>query len=406
MRRMKTSASMKIVVMSSNLTSDIISAIKATIGDGQAALHEPTFDDRDKAAMRDVIESGFVSSMGPHLEAFEEKIRSFTKAKHAIAVVNGTAALTLGLLASGVEPGHEVLIPALTFVATGNAIQHAGAIPHFIESDRNTLGVDVPSLRLYLERITTFKNGRLCNIKTGRTISAIMPVHVFGHIGDIDGLETLAEEFKLFIIEDAAEALGSFKHGKHAGIFGACGTLSFNGNKIITTGGGGAILTNDDNISNTARHLATTAKQPHRYDYFHDRLGYNFRMPALNAALGCSQMEKLDTYLRSKQQLNISYAENFAPVDGCDFMANPKDSQSNHWLNAIILNPQTKSQRNAVLDALNDFGYGSRPIWALLNTLPHFAECPSMPLGTAEDLVGRIINIPSSASLAERLEAK
>lgn len=389
--------------MSSNLASDIINAIKSTIGSGPAALHEPAFNDQDKAAMQDVIESGFVSSMGPHLDDFEDQLQSYTGAKHAIAVANGTAALTLGLLASGVEQGHEVLVPAMTFVATGNAIKHAGAVPHFIESDRHSLGVDTKALRTYLESITAVKKNRLHNIISGRIISAIMPVHVFGHIGDMNELKALAEEFNLLIIEDAAEALGSYQHSRHAGTFGNCGTLSFNGNKIITTGGGGAILTNNDDIAASARHLATTAKQPHRYEYFHDRLGYNFRMPALNAALGCSQLQKLDSYLRQKQQLSNAYEKNFAAIEGCVFVRNPKGSQSNHWLNAIKLTTKAQLQRNTVLDALNDFGFGSRPIWALLNTLPHFAECPCMPLSAAAELVGRIINIPSSPFLAERL---
>ena len=387
--------------MSSSLSANIIEAIKATIGEHPAALHEPTFDDKDKAIMQEVIESGFVSSIGPHLDAFEDQLKKYTGAKHAIAVANGTAAITLSILASGVKATQEVLVPALTFVATGNAILHAGAIPHFIESDPKTLGVNVNSLEVYLKNITSFKDGTLYNLKSGRVIAAILPVHVFGHIGDMSELKILADKYKLTIIEDAAEALGSFQKGKHAGTFGTCGAISFNGNKIITTGGGGAVLTDNDEIASVVRHLATTAKKPHQYEYFHDRMGYNFRMPALNAALGCSQLQKLDNYLKLKKHLNNLYAKNFERVNGCEFVTNPKESQSNYWLNAIKLNPDAKPNRNDILDALNDFGYASRPIWTLLNSLPHFSEYPSMTLDTAKDLAGRIINIPSSPFLAK-----
>lgn len=391
---------MKQMVMSSSLSANIIQAVGTTIGNVTTGLHEPSFDDRDKAAMQEVIEFGYVSSVGPHLDKFEKQLQSFTDASYVVAVTNGTAALTLALLASGIKPSQEVLTPALTFVATANAIMHAGAIPHFIESDFNTLGVDTNALRAYLEKSTIIKEGHLLNTRTGRVIAAIMPVHVFGHIGDMTGLIKLAHEFNLPIIEDAAEALGSFQHGTHAGCFGICGTISFNGNKIITTGGGGAVLTNDPNLATNARHLATTAKMPHRYEYFHDRLGYNFRMPALNAALGCAQMEKLPEFLKLKKKLNDDYARNFSNIGGCDFINSPDHSQSNHWLNAIRLTPENKSARNTVLDALNEVGFGSRPIWALLNTLPHFADCPAMSLDAAEDLAARIINIPSSSFLA------
>jgi len=391
---------MKQMVMSSSLAADIINAVELTIGNVVTGLHEPSFGDVDKVAMQEVIEIGFVSSTGPHLDKFENQLKAFTGAEHVVAVSNGTAALSLALLASGIVPGQEVLIPALTFVATGNAVLHAGAIPHFIESDSSTLGVNTKALIGYLEETTTNKEGRLVNVKTGRVIAAIMPVHVFGHIGDMTGLTELAREFNLLIIEDAAEALGSFQDGIHAGCFGKCGIISFNGNKIITTGGGGVVLTNDPNIATTARHLATTAKIPHRYEYFHDRIGFNFRMPALNAALGCAQMEKLPEYLKLKKKLKDNYSRNFANVHGCEFIENPAQSQSNNWLNAIQLTPENKSERNTVLNALNERGFGSRPIWALLNTLPHFADCPAMALPVAEHLAARIINIPSSPFLA------
>lgn len=387
--------------MSSKISSKIIEGIKLTIGEKPAALHEPRFDASDKAAMQDVIESGFVSSVGPHLDAFEEQLQKYTGAKHAIAVCSGTAALSLALLSNGIGPKQEVLVPAMTFTATGNAIKHAGATPHFIDSDYEHLGVDTKALRKYLEQTTKIKNDRLYNVKTGRVIAAIMPVHIFGHIGNMVDLKDIAKEFKLLIIEDAAEALGSFQLGKHAGTFGECGVISFNGNKIITTGGGGAILTDDDGIAEYARHLATTAKRPHRYEYYHDCLGYNYRMPALNAALGNSQMQKLNSYLTSKQELSRLYEKNFAQMDGFEYFKNPNNSQSNNWLNAIKLKPTTKSQLNNILDDLNDFGYGARPVWALLNTLPHFAGEPSMTTDKAADLAGHLINIPSSPFLTK-----
>lgn len=385
--------------MSYEFSSEIISSIAKAIGNVEVSLHEPQFDDRDKEAMQDVIRSGFVSSQGPHLDQFELSLKQITGAKYAICVTNGTAAITLGLIASGIMPGEEVLVPSLTFVATGNAILQANAIPHFVETNSNNFGIDVAKLQDYLNKNSKLEDGQCVNIRTGKVISAIVPVHIFGHIGNISELVKLAHTYNLKIIEDAAEALGSYKHGKHAGCFGQCGALSFNGNKIITTGGGGAVITNDSDLATTIRHLATTAKLPHRYEYNHDRQGFNYRMPSLNAALGCAQISKLKHYLEEKKRLKNRYVKCFKNGSCCDFVENPIGSQSNNWLNAIKLVPEAAFARDYILDALNNHGFGSRPIWKPLSELPHFSDCPSMNLPVTKDLASRIINIPSSPFL-------
>jgi len=387
--------------MSSKLSQQIIFAIRKTIGDGKASLHEPMFDQSDHKVMKEVLDSGFVSSVGPHLDRFEQKLAQYTGAKYAVALVNGTAAITLGLLACGVKPKDEVLIPALTFVATGNAVLQLGAVPHFVESNLHNFGIDAKKLEIYLKANTEMLSGRCVNLQTKRIISAIIPVHIFGHIGDISEIICVAKRFNLRVIEDAAEALGSFKNYSHAGCFGNCGAISFNGNKIITTGGGGAVITNDIELAAEVRHIATTAKIPHEYEYFHDRQAFNFRMPSLNAALGCSQLEKLENYLKAKAQLNKNYAENFSEIAGCDFVAQSNQNNSNNWLNTIKLKPEFACERNNILDALNANGIGSRPIWTPLNELPHFENCPTMNLDIAKKLAASIINIPSSPFLAQ-----
>lgn len=389
--------------MSSELSQQIITAIRNTIGDVKASLHEPTFGQSDHEAMREVIDCGLVSSVGPHLDRFEEKLAEYTGAEYAVAVVNGTAAITLGLLACGVKPKEEVLIPALTFVATGNAVLQMGAAPHFVESDAHNFGIDARKLEIYLKANTEMRSGRCVNVQTKRIISAIIPVHIFGQIGDISKIMCIAKRFNLRVIEDAAEALGSFKNYSHAGCFGDCGAISFNGNKIITTGGGGAVITNNFELATYVRHIASTAKIPHEYEYFHDRLGFNFRMPSLNAALGCSQLEKIGSYLRTKAQLNQDYSKNFSEIMGCDFVVQATGSNTNHWLNTIKLKPEFASYRNNILDALNANGIGSRPIWTPLNQLPHFQNYPTMDLSIAEKLAASLINIPSSPFLARSI---
>jgi len=317
-----------------------------------------------------------------------------------VAVVNGTAALHVALLLAGVQPEDEVLIPALTFVATANAVRYCAATPHFIDSEDRTLGVDADALRAYLERIADRTAGQCINRQTGRVIRALVPMHTFGHPVDIEALLAVASDYGIALVEDAAEALGSTCHGRGAGTFGQFGTLSFNGNKTITTGGGGAILTDDPALAKRAKHLTTTAKLPHRWAFEHDEVGYNYRLPNINAALGCAQLEQLPALLAAKRRLFAAYAEAFAGLPGVRLLAEPAGCESNYWLQALILDADQAEQRDAVLAATNDAGLMTRPIWTLMHHLKPFRDCPSAPLPVAESLARRVINIPSSAHLA------
>ena len=389
----------EITGLEESVVQEILTAITSVIGEQDAALHEPYFDERETVEVMKCLESGFVSSVGPTITQFEDMICDFTNANYAIAVVNGTAALHLMLLATGIRDNDEVLVPAMTFVATGNAILHAKAIPHFVDSSADNLGVDTEALEEYLCEVSEMRDGHCWNKKTNRWVTHLLPVHVFGHIGDMDGLKELAQKFGFKIIEDAAEALGSRRSGCHAGLFGLCGSLSFNGNKIITTGGGGAILTNDEKIADRVRYLATTAKLQHQFEYFHTELAYNYRMPALNAALGVAQLGRLDALLSAKAQLSHAYKRAFDRSNYVKFFDCPTGSISNHWLNAILLNKNLASLKNDILHLLNDVGFGCRPVWNLLSDLPYFRHYPKMPLTQSTSLANRIINIPSSAQL-------
>ena len=393
----------KIDVLADRASAEIGSCIRAVIGARHASLHEPYLGDAEIAEISRCVASGFVSSVGPKITEFESMLCEFTKAKHAVAVVNGTAALQLGLVATGVASHSEVLIPALTFVGSGNAIHYANAVPHFVDSDPVHLGVDTNKLAAYLDEIAEMRGGRCFNRQTGRLISHIMPVHIFGHVGDLTALDEIARRFGLIVVEDAAEALGSRRDGIHAGLFGACGAISFNGNKIITTGGGGAIITDDAKLAQRIRSLATTAKRTHIFEYWHDELGYNYRMPALNAALGVAQMTRLEAMLVAKARLSKAYEVEFKSAASAKFFVSPNESSSNHWLNAISLRDGFCMGQNTVLQKLNEIGYGCRPVWNLLCDMPHFRNCPSMQLDAARDLQVRLINLPSSANFGWNL---
>lgn len=383
--------------------SEISTIINSVVNTTSASLHEPLLGEEEIAEISRCINSGFVSSAGPQLSEFEAMLCDFTGAQHAVAVVNGTAGLHLSLLATGVAANDEVLIPALTFVGTGNAVQQAGGVPHFVDSEPNHLGIDVRKLAMYLGEVAVIREGQCFNSATGRRISHIVPVHVFGHVGDLNSLNDVAESYGITVIEDAAEALGSQRDGRHAGLFGACGVISFNGNKIITTGGGGAVITNDNTVAQRVRLLATTAKRPHTYEYWHDELGYNYRMPALNAALGIAQMKRLESMLLAKARLSKAYENAFMLATSAKFFVGEEIVLSNNWLNAISLNDEYLTARNKVLDGLNEIGFGCRPVWSLLCDLPHFVGCPAMELHTARHLQSSLINIPSSAVFGESL---
>jgi len=303
---------------------------------------------------------------------------------------------------AGVSCDDEVLIPSFSFVATANAVKYCGAIPHFIDSEERTLGVDVQKLRDYLECSTEQRAGQSINSSTGRVIRALVPMHTFGHPVDLDGIMSVARDFNIAMVEDSAESLGSYYHGRHTGTFGLMGTLSFNGNKTITTGGGGAILTDDADLARHARHLTTTAKLPHAWEYRHDEVGFNYRMPNINAALGCAQLEQLPTMLAAKQMLYERYQTAFASVSGVRLMKAPEHCQSNYWLQTLVLDSKHADQRDILLQATNDAGIMTRPAWILMHELAPFMECPRMDLAGADSLVQRLINIPSSPALIIR----
>jgi len=378
----------------------VIRALRVALGEGIFTLHEPGFKGNDRKYVEDCIASTYVSSVGAYVDGFERALVAFTGARRAVAVVNGTAALQVSLQLAGVERADEVIVPALTFVATANAVHYLGALPHFVDSDEATLGLDPVALRDWLTINAERTVGHSRNRITGRRLSALVPMHTFGHPCDIDALLAIAHDYRLALIEDAAESLGSFYRGQHTGTFGRLGALSFNGNKIITTGGGGAILTNDERLADHAKHLTTTAKRPHRWEYVHDEIGYNYRMPNLNAALGCAQLERLPEFLASKRQLFSKYQEAFAGIEDVRLMQEPVGCKSNYWLQTLVLNETVAEHRDAILQATNDAGIMTRPAWRLLHRLEPYRECPRAPLPVAESLERRLINIPSSAGLA------
>jgi perosamine synthetase len=363
------------------------------------ALHEPRFAGNEWAYLKECLDSTYVSSVGKFVDRFEADLASYTGAKHAVAVVNGTAALHVALRLAGVRPGDEVLVPTLTFVATANAVTYCGATPHFVDSEEHTLGVSPSVLREYLRSIADIRSDQCVNRITGRVIRALVPVHTFGHPVDIEGVLAVARDFHLGLIEDAAESLGSTVRGRHTGTFGLMGTLSFNGNKTVTTGGGGAILINDPELAKRAKHLTTTAKVPHRWEYRHDDIGYNYRLPNINAALGCAQLEQLPDFLKAKRRLFERYEAAFAEVPRVHIVAEPEGCRSNYWLQVLSLDESAAGQRAAVLAATNDAGLMTRPTWTLMHRLVPYRDCPKMALQVAESLERRLINLPSSAFL-------
>jgi len=386
----------------SSIPNQVVAAIKEAIGEKPAQLHEPSFEGNEWSYLKECLDSTYVSSVGKFVDKFESDLAIYTGVKYAITVTNGTAALHIALLLAGVEPKDEVLIPALTFVATANAVAYCNATPHFVDSEEKTLGVDAPKLRNYLEQNTTQKNGNCVNKKSGNVIRALVPMHTFGHPSNLSELVALADEYNLVLIEDAAESLGSFYKGQHTGTFGLMGVLSFNGNKTITTGGGGAILTNNEAIARRAKHLTTTAKLPHKWEFIHDEIGFNYRMPNINAALGCAQLEQLSLKLASKKKLHDLYKDSFSKFEEIELFDEPADTSSNYWLQAILISKEFDYLRDEILSETNNSGYMTRPVWGLLNELSQFKNSPTMNLDGARDLARRVINIPSSPNLAGR----
>ena len=378
----------------------ILSVLSSIIPSG-ASLHEPEFAGREWDYVKDCLDTGWVSTAGKYVETFEGMLADFTGAGHAIATVNGTAALHACLVLAGVETGDEVIMPALTFVGTANAAAGMGAIPHFADVEERTLGLDPEKLDAHLTAIAEITGDGLRNKNTGRKIAACVPVHTFGHPVDLDPLVEVCRKFKLVLIEDAAESLATTYKNRHTGTFGLLSALSFNGNKTVTSGGGGAILTNDSELAARAKHLTTTAKVPHKWEYRHDRAGFNYRLPNINAALGCAQMEQLPRFLEQKRRLAKTYAAAFADVEGVRFFTEPDFAKSNYWLNVLLLDADVAGMRDDILGATNKNGFMTRPAWTPMHELPMYEECPRMEPSVSEDICQRIINIPSSPHLAK-----
>lgn len=370
------------------------------------SLHEPDFSGTQAwAYVKDCLDSGWVSTAGSWVSRFEQELCSITGARHAVVVSNGTIALRLALHLVGVGPGDEVLLPPLSFVATANAVAHLGAVPHFVDVEPNSLGLCPAALAARLEATADRREGNLVNRETGRRIAAALPVHVFGHPAEVDKLRALADTWGLPLVEDAAEALASWRGATHCGLFGSVGTLSFNGNKLITTGGGGALLTNDSALAKRARHLSTTAKQPHPWEFVHDAVGWNDRLPNLNAALGVAQLEDLDRRLDAKRLVVQRYAEAFADLEGVELVGEPTDCRSNHWLVSLRFTAEdplvAQAGRLQLLERAHSIGLLLRPIWTPLHQLPIYGACPSGSLAVAENQAPRLLNLPSSPQLME-----
>ena len=362
-------------------------------------LHEPRFAGHEWDYVKDCIDTGWVSSVGAYVDRFEAQLAARLGVRHAVAVSNGTAALHVALILAGVGANDEVLVPALTFIATANAVQYCGAVPHFVDSDWTGLGLDPGKLDRHLGQIAERRNGATYNRQTGRRIAAIVPMHVFGHPVDMDALLDVARRWDIACVEDAAEAVGSTYKGRPAGSLAAISAISFNGNKIITSGGG-AILTNDPALARHAKHLTTTAKVPHAWTFEHDETGFNYRMPNLNAALGCAQLEQLDGFIAAKRRLAALYQRSLSGLPGIEFVAEPAGCESIYWLNAIKV-PDAEA-RDAVLAAAHAAGLLLRPAWGLMNRQPMYRDCPHDDLSVAEALAARLVCLPSGVSLAPK----
>jgi len=375
------------------LASKLVSFSKTIFGEGFIPLHRPVFEGNERQYLVDCIDSNFVSSVGNKVTEFEEAVANFIGTKHAIATVNGTSALHVAIEIAGVTRGSEVISQALTFIATCNAISYSGAIPVFVDVDLDTMGMSPSSLKRFLDEHGKKKNGKCINKTTGRHISACIPMHTFGFPCRVAEIAKICADWNIALIEDAAESLGSYTDGRHTGTFSSMATLSFNGNKVITTGGGGMIVTDDAELAKRAKYITTTAKIPHPYEFVHDEVGYNYRMPNLNAALGCAQMERLDDFLMVKAKLADQW-DAFFDGKGPVFVKAIERSKANHWLNAIILD--SREDRDEFLRLTNDNNVMTRPIWTLMSKLSMFKDCQTDGLENSLWLEDRLVNIPSS----------
>lgn len=366
-------------------------------GAPEVPLHAPCFIGNEKKYLTECVDTTFVSSVGQFVDRFEEKMAQYTGAARAVTCVNGTNALHLALLLVGVARGDEVLTQALTFIATCNAIRYIDAHPVFLDVDQSTMGLSPDAMREWLSRNAEVKDSQCFNKNTQRRIKACVPMHTFGHPARIDEIAAVCEEYHIELVEDAAESLGSLYKGQHTGLFGRVGVISFNGNKTITTGGGGMLLLNNEELGAQAKHLTTQAKVPHRWEFIHDRVGYNYRMPNINAALGCAQLEHLEEFVLNKRETAEKYHAFFATIDDMDYFLEPENCRSNYWLNTILLKDRQAQQD--FLQYTNAHGIMTRPAWQLMNRLEMFKGCETDGLKHTQWLEERIVNIPSSVRL-------
>ena len=374
-----------------------IKYIKDLYGSDNVPLSVPKFMGNEKKYLNECIDTTLVSSVGQFVDRFEKDMEAYTGAKRAVVCVSGTNALHMAMMLAGVERDDEVLTQALTFIATCNAISYIGAHPVFIDVDRSTMGLSPDAIKQWLSGNAEIRNNECYDKQTGRRVKACVPMHTFGHPVRIEELAEICSEWHIELVEDAAESIGSKYKGTHTGLFGKVGALSFNGNKTITTGGGGMLLFMDEELGALAKHLTTQAKIPHRWEFRHDHIGYNYRMPNINAALGCAQLENLDKFIADKRNTASAYEEFFRNVDGMDFFTEPENSFSNYWLNAVILPDHDKQLE--FLQETNDNGVMTRPIWELMNRLPMFEKCQHDSLENTVWFADRVVNIPSSVRL-------
>lgn len=378
--------------------SKTINFIKEVYGNKEfTPLAVPVFAGNEKKYLEECIDTTFVSSVGQFVDRFEKDMATYTRCKRAVVCVSGTNALHMSLMLAGVERDDEVLTQALTFIATCNALSYIGAHPVFIDVDKTTMGLSPDAIKEWLVKNAEIRNGQCYNKNTRRRVKACVPMHTFGHPVRIEEIAQICEEYHIELVEDAAESIGSLYKGKHTGTFGKVGAISFNGNKTITTGGGGMMLFNDEELGAFAKHLTTQAKIPHRWEFRHDHIGYNYRMPNINAALGCAQLENLDKFVESKRQVAAEYAEFFKNIDDIDFFTEPENCYSNYWLNVVIL--KDKEAQLEFLQQTNDNGVMTRPIWELMNRLPMFEDCEHDGLKNTIWFADRVVNIPSSVRL-------
>lgn len=378
-----------------DLITKIIIALKKTLGGGKHYLHEPWFDDSEINYLAKSIKNNSVSTHGNETSVFEDQIRKFTGSKYAFCVINGTSGLHLSLYLSNIKYGDEVLIPALNYVASANATLYLGGTPHFIDVEEKTFGPDTKKLAIYLRKITQVKKGVCYNKITKKKIKALVVTHLFGHPSNLSELVSICKNFRIQLIEDASEGLGSFYKNRHVGTYGKMGILSFNGNKVITTGGGGAILTNSIKIAKKISYIYKNSRENHSWQYKFTELGFNYKMPSINAQLGIAQFKKLNKFLSLKRKLYKKYKIAFSKIDKVTLFKEPQFSQSNYWLQTILLNRSNIKLQKSIIKKTNKEGYGTRPVWNLLNKCNHLRHCPSMNLDSAIDLEKRIINLPS-----------